>query len=65
MSKTHYIIECQKKFSGKAQITKLKAADFVDALARFKQQRLLKGLPYNTIIICEQDNTANFYPKGV
>lgn len=65
MSKPHLIIECQKKFTGKAEVTKLKATDFTDALARFKQQRLLKNLPYNTIIVCEQDNTATFYPKGV
>lgn len=65
MLKPHYIIECRKKFTGKAQVTKLKATDFTDALIRFKEQRLLKNLPYNTIIACAQDNTANFYPKGV
>ena len=65
MNKDFHIIECRKKFTGKAQVTKLKATDFVDALANFKQLCLARNLPYNTIIVCAQDNTANFYPKGV
>lgn len=63
--KTFYVIECEKNFCGKGEIIKLKALGFTDALIRFKTKRLLNRLPYNTIIVCYEDNTALFYDKGV
>jgi len=63
--KTFYVIECQKKFTGKANSRKIKASGFTDALLRFKKKRLLDRLPYSTIIACEELNHAVFYPKGV
>lgn len=63
--KHYYVIECRLKFHGKAVVTKLKALGFMDALGEFKHKRLLKDLPYNTIVVCKEDNTALFYDKGV
>ena len=63
--KTFYVIECQNKFTGKANVTKINGCDFTDALLRFKKKRLLDRLPYNTIIACEETNHVVFYNKGV
>jgi len=63
--KQYYIIECRLKFHGKANVTKIKALGFLDAVGQFKAKRLLKSLPHNTIIVCYEDHTAVFYDKGV
>lgn len=62
---TYYVIECRLKFHGKASVTKVKAREFTNALLRFKAMRLLKDLPYNTIIVCQENNIALFYDKGM
>ena len=62
---TFYVIECQNKFTGKANVCKIKAHDFTDALLRFKKKRMLDRLPYNTTIACEETDRVVFYDKGV
>lgn len=64
-NKTYFVIECRLKFHGKALVKKLKAVDFTDALFQFKAKRLLNRLPYNTIVVCYEDNNAVFYDKGM
>jgi hypothetical protein len=63
MTQSYYIIECQKKYTGKAKITVLDATDFTDAILKFKAIRQLKKLPYDTMII--PGSQVNHYPKGV